>query len=212
MVQYFLDGGAFMWPILFLLMFGLGFGFERLYTLFRASVDTRKFMALVQDALHSEGVSAAVDVCSNTRGPVAEVFHAGLTRVHRGIEAVEKGIENAGTIEMAFLEKNMVWLSTVVTLAPMLGFTGTVAGMIRAFDDIKAANDISPSVVAGGISVALLTTLFGLVVAIIVQTFQNFLISRVDKLIIDMEENSILLIDELVEMELSGELKDAEKK
>jgi biopolymer transport protein ExbB len=212
MVQYFLDGGAFMWPILFLLMFGLGFGFERLYTLFRASVDTRKFMALVQDALHSEGFSAAVDVCSNTRGPVAEVFHAGLTRVHRGIEAVEKGIENAGTIEMAFLEKNMVWLSTVVTLAPMLGFTGTVAGMIRAFDDIKAANDISPSVVAGGISVALLTTLFGLVVAIIVQTFQNFLISRVDKLIIDMEENSILLIDELVEMELSGELKDAEKK
>ena len=111
MVQYFLDGGAFMWPILFLLMFGLGFGFERLYTLFRASVDTRKFMALVQDALHSEGFSAAVDVCSNTRGPVAEVFHAGLTRVHRGIEAVEKGIENAGTIEMAFLEKNMVWLS-----------------------------------------------------------------------------------------------------
>ena len=212
MVQYFLDGGAFMWPILFLLMFGLGFGFERLYTLFRASVDTRKFMALVQDALHSEGFSAAVDVCSNTRGPVAEVFHAGLTRVHRGIEAVEKGIENAGTIEMAFLEKNMVWLSTVVTLAPMLGFTGTVAGMIRAFDDIKAANDISPSVVAGGISVALLTTLFGLVVAIIVQTFQNFLISRVDKLIIDMEENSILLIDELVEMELSGKLKDDEKK
>lgn len=204
MVQYFLDGGPFMYPILGLLIFGLGFGIERVYTLFRASVNTKKFMTDVRTALHDEGRDEAVEVCSNTRGPVAEIFHAGLSRAHRGIEAVEKGIENAGTIEMAFLEKNMVWLSTVVTLAPMLGFTGTVAGMIQAFDDIKAANDISPAVVAGGISIALLTTLFGLVVAIIIQTFQNFLISRVDKLIIDMEENSVMLIDELVEMEIAS--------
>ena len=204
MVQYFLDGGPFMYPILGLLIFGLGFGVERVYTLFRASVNTKKFMTDVRTALHDEGRDKAVEVCSNTRGPVAEIFHAGLSRAHRGIEAVEKGIENAGTIEMAFLEKNMVWLSTVVTLAPMLGFTGTVAGMIQAFDDIKAANDISPAVVAGGISIALLTTLFGLVVAIIIQTFQNFLISRVDKLIIDMEENSVMLIDELVEMDIAS--------
>ena len=207
MVQYFLDGGEFMWPILALLIFGLGFGLERLYTLFRASVNTRKFMSKVRGALHEEGYEAAVDVCSKTRGPVAEILHAGLSRVHRGLAAVDKGIASAGAIEMAFLEKNMVWLSTVVTLAPMLGFTGTVAGMIRAFDDIKQANDISPAVVAGGISIALLTTLFGLVTAIIIQTFQNFLISRVDKLIIDMEENSVLLIDELVELELEGKLK-----
>ena len=207
MVQYFLDGGPFMYPILGLLIFGLGFGVERVYTLFRASVNTQKFMSDVRTALHDEGRDKAVEVCSNTRGPVAEVFHAGLSRAHRGIEAVEKGIENAGTIEMAFLEKNMVWLSTVVTLAPMLGFTGTVAGMIQAFDDIKAANDISPAVVAGGISIALLTTLFGLVVAIIIQTFQNFLISRVDKLIIDMEENSVMLIDELVEMDMASNQK-----
>ena len=207
MVQYFLDGGPFMYPILGLLIFGLGFGIERVYTLFRASVNTKKFMTDVRTALHDEGRDKAVEVCSNTRGPVAEIFHAGLSRAHRGIEAVEKGIENAGTIEMAFLEKNMVWLSTVVTLAPMLGFTGTVAGMIQAFDDIKAANDISPAVVAGCISIALLTTLFGLVVAIIIQTFQNFLISRVDKLIIDMEENSVMLIDELVEMEIASKQK-----
>ncbi|SVB05602.1 uncharacterized protein METZ01_LOCUS158456 [marine metagenome] len=207
MVQYFLDGGPFMYPILGLLIFGLGFGIERVYTLFRASVNTKKFMTDVRTALHDEGRDKAVEVCSNTRGPVAEIFHAGLSRAHRGIEAVEKGIENAGTIEMAFLEKNMVWLSTVVTLAPMLGFTGTVAGMIQAFDDIKAANDISPAVVAGGISIALLTTLFGLVVAIIIQTFQNFLISRVDKLIIDMEENSVMLIDELVEIEIASKQK-----
>ena len=207
MVQYFLDGGPFMYPILGLLIFGLGFGLERVYTLFRASVNTKTFMTDVRTALHGEGRDKAVEVCSNTRGPVAEIFHAGLSRAHRGIEAVEKGIENAGTIEMAFLEKNMVWLSTVVTLAPMLGFTGTVAGMIQAFDDIKAANDISPAVVAGGISIALLTTLFGLVVAIIIQTFQNFLISRVDKLIIDMEENSVMLIDELVEIEIASKQK-----
>ena len=207
MVQYFLDGGPFMYPILGLLIFGLGFGIERVYTLFRASVNTKKFMTDVRTALHDEGRDKAVEVCSNTRGPVAEIFHAGLSRAHRGIEAVEKGIENAGTIEMAFLEKNMVWLSTVVTLAPMLGFTGTVAGMIQAFDDIKAANDISPAVVAGGISIALLTTLFGLVVAIIIQTFQNFLISRVDKLIIDMEENSVMLIDELVEIDIASKQK-----
>ena len=210
MVQYFLDGGPFMYPILGLLIFGLGFGIERVYTLFRASVNTKKFMTDVRTALHDEGRDKAVEVCSNTRGPVAEIFHAGLSRAHRGIEAVEKGIENAGTIEMAFLEKNMVWLSTVVTLAPMLGFTGTVAGMIQAFDDIKAANDISPAVVAGGISIALLTTLFGLVVAIIIQTFQNFLISRVDKLIIDMEENSVMLIDELVEMDIASKQKQQE--
>ena len=207
MVQYFLDGGPFMYPILGLLIFGLGFGLERVYTLFRASINTKKFMESVRTALHDGGCESAVEVCSTTRGPVAEVFHAGLSRAHRGIEAVEKSIENAGTIEMAFLEKNMVWLSTVVTLAPMLGFTGTVAGMIQAFDDIKAANDISPAVVAGGISIALLTTLFGLVVAIIIQTFQNFLITRVDKLIIDMEENSVMLMDELVQLDSEGKLK-----
>jgi len=211
MVQYFLDGGAFMWPILVLLLFGLGFGIERLYTLYKASVDTKAFLTKVRTALHDEGYDSAMDICSKTRGPVAEIFHAGLARVHRGIEAVEKAIESAGTIEMAFLEKNMVWLSTVITIAPMLGFTGTVAGMIKAFDDIKAANDISPAVVAGGISVALLTTLFGLVVAIIIQIIQNYLISRVDKLIIDMEEYSVLLLDELVELEQKDSLKSKKK-
>ncbi len=209
MVQYFLQGGTFMWPILVLLLFGLGFGLERLITLFSASINTKKFLGSVRGALQKEGYESAVGVCSKTPGPVAEVFHAGLTRAHRGIDAVEKGIESAGAVEMAFLEKNMVWLSTVITLAPMLGFTGTVYGMIQAFDDIKAANEISPSVVAGGISIALLTTLFGLVVAIIIQLIQNFLISRVDKLIVDMEESSVILLDELAEMEQSGRLSKA---
>ena len=113
MVQYFLDGGPFMYPILGLLIFGLGFGIERIYTLFKASINTSDFMEEIKVALKEGGTEKAMEVCSNTNGPVAEIFHAGLSRSHRGIETVEKSIENAGTIEMAFLEKNMVWLSTV---------------------------------------------------------------------------------------------------
>ena len=197
MVQYFLDGGPFMYPILGLLIFGLGFGIERIYTLFKASINTSDFMEEIKVALKEGGTEKAMEVCSNTNGPVAEIFHAGLSRSHRGIETVEKSIENAGTIEMAFLEKNMIWLNTVITVAPMIGFTGPVVGRISAFDAIKAANDISPAVVAGGISQALLTTAFGLIVAMIIQFFQNFFVSRIDQLILDMEENSVKLLDSL---------------
>jgi biopolymer transport protein ExbB len=152
-------------------------------------------------ALDEGGISAAMEECEKTPGPVASIFHAGLSRAGKGIEHVEKAITNAGSLEMAFLERGMVVLSTVIVLAPMLGFTGTVAGMVKAFDDIKIMNDISPSIVAGGISQALLTTLFGLIVAMIIQVFNNFFTSRIDKLIIDMEETSVELIDALVEME-----------
>ena len=121
--------------------------------------------------------------------------------MHRGIEEVEKAIQNAGGLEMAFLEKNMIWLNAVITIAPMLGFTCTVVGMIRAFDSIKAANDISPAVVAGGISEALLTTAFGLIVAMIIQVLQNVFVSRIDKLVLDMEEQSVKIVDHLYELE-----------
>lgn len=201
MVQYFIDGGSFMWPILILFIIGLMISLERLWTLTRASVNTRKFLRNVKEALEEGGVSKALEVCENTRGPVASIFHAGLMRVDQGVDAVEKSITSAGSIEMAFLERGLIWLATVINLAPMLGFTGTVVGMIAAFDAIKAANDISPSIVAGGISVALLTTAFGLVVAIIIQTFHNFFISRIDKLIIDMEESSNELVDTLIALE-----------
>lgn len=190
-----------MWPILGLLVFGIAVSIERFISLTRASVNTRKFLAKVTAALDNGGTEAAVEVCQKTRGPVASIFHAGLLRADRGAENVEKAIANAGTIEMAFLERGMIWLSTVITLAPMLGFTGTVQGMIGAFDDIKKANDISPAIVADGISVALLTTLFGLVVAIIIQVFHNYFVSKIDRLVIDMEETSVELIDHLVELE-----------
>jgi biopolymer transport protein ExbB len=207
MVEYFVDGGAFMWPILILLIFGLMFALERFYSLMMSSINSKKFFAEVKDTLDSTGVDGALDLCNKTRGPVAEVFHAGLSRSHRGLGEVEKAIQNAGAVEMSFLEKNMIWLNLVVTVAPMLGFTGTVAGMITAFDSIEAANNISPAVVAGGISQALLTTAFGLIVAIMIQLLQNFFVSRIDRLVLDMEENSMQLVDHLYEMESSKKAK-----
>jgi len=201
MVELYLKGGFMMWPILFFFVLGLAISLERAWNLTRASVNTRKFMVKIQTALKEGGVDAAKEVCENTRGPVASIFHAGLSRVEHGIDQVEKAIMNAGSIEMAFLEKGLVWLATVISVAPMLGFTGTVWGMVQAFEDIAAANDISPTIVANGISVALLTTLFGLIVAIIIQFLHNIFVSRIDNLIIDMEESSVELVDTLIEIE-----------
>jgi len=201
MVKLFLDGGEFMWPILALLVVGLAFVIERFWTLTRASVNTRKFLSKIRVALEEGGVKAATEECEKTPGPVASIFHAGLSRANKGVTYVEKAITTAGSLEMAFLERGMVVLSTVIVLAPMLGFTGTVWGMVGAFDSIKKANDISPAIVAGGISQALLTTLFGLVVAMIIQVFNNYFTSRIDKLIIDMEESSVELIEALADLE-----------
>jgi biopolymer transport protein ExbB len=201
MVDYFIQGGAFMWPILILLVIGLGFSIERFWTLTRASINTRKFLAKLHNALQEGGIEGAAAECEKTPGPVASILHAGLSRADKGLEYVEKAISNAGSIEMAFLERGMVVLTTVIVLAPLLGFTGTVSGMVTAFNAIKVKNDISPNIVAGGISQALLTTLFGLVVAMIIQVLYNYFSSRIDKLIIDMEESSVELMDALVEMQ-----------
>lgn len=201
MVQLFQQGGGFMWPILVFFVIGIALGLAKMWTLWRAGINTRRFIERVRTALKEGGTDAALEVCESTRGPVASIFHAGLMRAKEGVELVEKAITNAASIEMAFLEKGMIWLGFVIVIAPMLGFTGTVWGMIVAFDSIKTANDISPAVVAGGISQALLTTLFGLIVAMIVQLFYNWATARIDKLIIDMEEASVQLVDTLVEIE-----------
>ncbi len=192
-----------MWPILVSLVFGLAFAGERFYTLIMSSINAQKFFEDVHNTMDNEGIDASLELCEKTNGPVAEIFHAGLSRLNRGLEEVEKAIQNSGSLEMSFLEKNMIWLNAVITIAPMLGFTGTVAGMISAFDAIAAADDISPAVVAGGISQALLTTAFGLIVAMIIQIFQNIFVSRIDKLVLEMEEHSIQLIDHLYELELT---------
>ena len=204
MVEQFVNGGPFMWPILITLLAGLAISAERMYSLLMSSIDAHKFFDEISEKIKGGKAEEAVQLCDSTQGPVAKVFHAGLTRRHRGLSEVEKAIQNAGPMEMAFLEKNMIWLNAVVTIAPMIGFTGTVVGMVSAFDAIKAANDISPAVVAGGISQALLTTAFGLIVAMIIQVLQNYFVSRIDKLVLDMEEQSIRLVDQLYDMESAG--------
>ena len=204
MVEQFVNGGPFMWPILITLLAGLAISAERMYSLLMSSIDAHKFFDEISEKIKGGEVEEAVQLCDCTQGPVAKVFHAGLIRRHRGLSEVEKAIQNAGPMEMAFLEKNMIWLNAVVTIAPMIGFTGTVVGMVSAFDAIKAANDISPAVVAGGISQALLTTAFGLIVAMIIQVLQNYFVSRIDKLVLDMEEQSIRLVDQLYDIESAG--------
>ena len=198
MVELFFKGGLFMYPLLLMLLFGVAISLERTWSLFKASINTRLFFAELQDALKQRGPEGAAEVCSNTPGPVASILHAGLLRLDRGLDHVEKAIEESGAIEMAFLEKNMVWLSTVANIAPLLGFLGTVSGMINAFEAIAQAGDVEPSIVAKGISEALITTASGLVIAIPIQALHNFFVSRIDKLIIDMQESSNMFIDELI--------------
>lgn len=200
LTEKYVAGGIFMHPILACLIIGLAFSIERFWTLTRSSINTKNFIVKVKEALKTGGVESAKELCMNTRGPVASVFYAGLLRADEGLESVEKAVMAYGAIEMGFLEKGLIWINTCISLAPMLGFTGTVQGMIESFDAIAAANQISPSIVATGIAVALLTTLFGLVVAMILQTIYNYFVSRIDGLVADMEESSIELIDALYEI------------
>jgi biopolymer transport protein ExbB len=169
--------------------------------LIKTSIQTSSFLKKIDVTIKEQGIDAAIEVCRSTPGSVASIYLAGLSRAERGTLAVEKAIESAGSIEMTFLENNMIWLSTVVSLAPMLGFTGTVSGMVNAFESIAAANDIQPALVAVGISEALLTTLFGLIVAMVIQFFQNLFTFMIDKLIVKMEETSIDLLDTIESQE-----------
>lgn len=197
MVKLFLDGGPFMWPILAVFIVGLVIVFERLYALITITSKTKAFTKTIKGTLEEEGVQAAMDVCNESTSPIAAMYAEALRHTDKGLERVEKTLDTIGSLEMTFLEKNQIWLSTVIVIAPMLGFTGTVAGMVTAFQDIAAANDMSPAVVAVGISQALLTTLFGLVVAMIIQVFQNFFLFQIDNLVISMEKSSLELLDTL---------------
>ena len=200
LLQLFQDGGWAMWPLLVLLVFGIAITIERLYNLSKAAINAEKFFQDLEGRLRSEGADSAAELCSQTQGPVASVIHAGLLRLERGIDHVEKAIENAGAVEVAFLERGMVWLSTVANLAPMIGFLGTVSGMINAFQAIKQRGDVVPAEVAGGISEALITTASGLIVGILIQFFHNLFASRIDRIIADMQEQTAALVDVLAEM------------
>ena len=195
----FIEGGpGFMGIVLACLILGLAIAIERNIYLNFATTNTDKLISDVESALKTGGVKAAKELCLNTPGPVASIFFQGLDRAGEGVESAEKAVVAYGGVQMGQLEKNVSWISLFIALAPMLGFMGTVIGMIQAFDKIQAAGDMQPSLVAGGIKVALLTTVFGLIVAIILQIFYNYIVSKIDSIVNDMEDASITLIDILV--------------
>ena len=195
----FIEGGpGFMGIVLLCLILGLAIAIERIIFLNLSTTNSKKLTQEVEDALQSGGVEAAKEVCRNTKGPVASIFYQGLDRVDEGIESAEKAVVAYGGVQMGQLEKNVSWISLFIALAPMLGFMGTVIGMIEAFDRIEAAGGMDATLVAGGIKIALLTTVFGLVVAIILQIFYNYIVAKIDNIVNDMEDASISLMDLLV--------------
>ncbi len=197
--QKFIEGGpTFMSFVLIALILGLALAIERIIYLNLATTNTKKLLAKVEDAMNEGGIEAAKEVCRTTRGPVASIFYQGLDRYDEGVEVVEKSVISYGSVQAGLLEKGLSWIALFIALAPMLGFLGTVIGMIAAFDAIEVAGDISPSLVAGGIKVALITTVSGLIVAIILQIFYNYCVSKIDSIINSMEDASISLLDMVV--------------
>lgn len=195
----FIEGGAgFMALVIACLILGLALAIERILYLGFSKTNTKKLLANVEKALAEGGVEAAKEVCRNTRGPVASIFYQGLLRMDQGIETVEKSIISYGSVQMSQMEKGLSWISLFIAIAPSLGFLGTVIGMIQAFDAIQVAGDMSPNVVAGGMKVALITTVGGLIVAVILQIFYNYILSQIDSLTIEMEDASISMVDVLV--------------
>ena len=196
LMQKFLEGGwGWMLPVLVCLVIGLAVAIERMLYLSFANINTKKFVAEFEKTLNEKGVEAAKDLCRNTRGPIASIYYQGLDRLDQGMDAVEKAVVSYGSVQTGQLESGLSWIGLFIALSPMLGFMGTVVGMIGAFDQIQAAGDISPTIVAGGIKVALLTTLMGLIAAVILQLFYNYIISKIDNLVNAMEDASITLVD-----------------
>lgn len=194
--QKFIEGGpAFMGIVVLAFILGLAIAIERILFLNFSTSNSKKLLTEVEEALNQGGVEAAKEVCRNTRGPIASIFYQGFDRADEGIEIVEKSVVAYGGVQTGLLEKNLSWISLFIALAPMLGFMGTVIGMIHAFDAIKVAGDISPGLVAGGISQALITTVTGLVVAMILQVLYNYCVAKIDSIVNDMEDSSITLID-----------------
>ncbi|MCR5245281.1 MAG: MotA/TolQ/ExbB proton channel family protein [Bacteroidales bacterium] len=192
----FIEGGAgFMSLIILCLILGLAFAIERILYLSFSKTNTKNLLEKVEKALDEGGIEKAKDVCRNTRGPVASIFYQGLLRYDQGIDVVEKSIVSYGSVQSSLMENGLSWVALFIAMAPSLGFLGTVIGMVQAFDDIQKAGDISPTVVAGGMKVALITTVAGLIVALILQVFYNYILSRIDNITIDMEDSSIKMID-----------------
>lgn len=196
LMQKFLEGGwGWMLPVLICLVLGLAIAIERMLYLSFSNINAKKFTAKVEEALNTNGIEAAKEVCRNTKGPIASIYYQGLSRYDQGLDAVEKAVVSYGSVQTGQMESGLSWIGLFIALSPMLGFMGTVVGMVSAFDQIQAAGDISPTIVAGGIKVALLTTLMGLIAAVILQLFYNYIVSKIDSLVNDMEDASITLMD-----------------
>lgn len=196
LMQKFLEGGwGWMLPILIVLVLGMAIAIERILFLALSTINTKKFIAQVEKALNEGGIEAAKAVCRDTKGPIASIYWQGLDRYEQGLDAVEKAVVSYGSVQTGQLESGLGWLSLFISLSPSLGFMGTVVGLVQSFDSIQAAGDISPALVAGGMKVALLTTLLGLIAAMVLQVFYNYVIVKIDGMVNEMEDASITLTD-----------------
>ena len=199
----FIEGGAeFMALVAIAMVIGLAFCVERIIYLSMAQVNTQKLMAGIADALSKKDVEAAKELCRNTAGPVAAICYQGLLRIDEGLETVERSVVSYGSLQSSMLEKNCSWITLFIAMAPSLGFLGTVIGMVMSFDEIQQKGDISPTIVAGGMKVALITTIYGILVALILQVFYNFILTKIEALVSDMEDSSITLLDLLTKFNL----------
>ncbi|KAA6326037.1 MotA/TolQ/ExbB proton channel family protein [termite gut metagenome] len=199
----FIEGSAsFMSLVAIALVIGLAFCIERIIYLSLAEVNAKKLITAVEEALAKGNVESAKDICRNTRGPVASIFYQGLLRIDQGIDVVEKSVVSYGGVQAGYLEKGCSWITLFIAMAPSLGFLGTVIGMVEAFDRIQRVGDISPTVVAGGMKIALITTIFGLIVALILQVFYNYILAKIEALTSEMEDSSITLLDLVIKYNL----------
>ena len=199
----FIEGDAgFMSLVAIALVLGLAFCIERIIYLSLAEVDVKKLMAKVEAALEKGDVEGAKTICRNTRGPVASICYQGLMRIDEGVDVVERSVVSYGGVQAGYLEKGCSWITLFIAMAPSLGFLGTVIGMVQAFDKIQQVGDISPTVVAGGMKVALITTIFGLIVALILQVFYNYILAKIEALTSEMEDSSISLLDMVIKYDL----------
>lgn len=194
--EKFVEGGVeWMLPVLACMVFGLAICIERIIYLTAANTNTKKLLAKVEEAFEQGGVEAAKEVCRNTKGPVASIFYQGLDRYNEGAEMVEQSVTSCGAVEMGRMESGLSWISLFIAISPSLGFMGTVVGMIMAFDSIQQIGDMSPVALAGGIKVALLTTIFGLIAAVSLQLFYNYIVAKIDGIVNKMQDASISLMD-----------------
>ncbi|MBR5860956.1 MAG: MotA/TolQ/ExbB proton channel family protein [Bacteroidaceae bacterium] len=199
----FIEGGAeFMALVAVAMVIGLAFCVERIIYLSMAKVDTKKFMAAIAEALSKGDVEAAKSICRNTAGPVASICYQGLLRINDGIDTVERSVVSYGSLQASNLEKGCSWITLFIAMAPSLGFLGTVIGMVMSFDEIQQKGDISPTIVAGGMKVALITTIYGIIVALVLQVFYNFILTKIESIVADMEDSSITLLDLLAKFNL----------